>query len=429
MVIKVEPPLSVDFNIQHTKRNNMDASTTNATTMYKAAKGAQDLVGSGYQQVQELIRQVEKEFVAAGGEPLETPVFERTDVLLGKYGEEADTKLIYRLADEGGEALALRYDLTVPFARYVRENGVRQMRRYSIGKVYRRDQPNAKAGRYREFYQADFDIYGEKQEGMIAEATLLNTVCRVLNALGLRYKILINDVRNLQYLLMEKMGLSEWRRFCPVIDKLDKQSFASLRPEFSALGLSDEQQVQLEALLALQGPLLEQSVADFAGLADLADVFGFRENLVFSNALARGLDYYTGFIWEFKLEGVASTVSAGGRYDGLLGGPAVGISVGISRLAAYLPKPDVCWKEEYYVATVGAVPLLDKMRVVKKLQDTVGAPVIYSMGLADKKLGKIITDCCISYTRYVAIVGEAELAAGKFIIKDLKEKTQKEVEL
>lgn len=393
--------------------------------MYKIAKGTQDLAGADYTRVQDLISRVEREFQQAGGMPLETPVFERTDVLLGKYGEEAETKLIYRLADEGGEPLSLRYDLTIPFTRYIRESGIKQMRRYSIGKVYRRDQPSAKTGRFREFYQADFDIYGEKQDGMLAEATLLNCVARVLKDLGFRFQILVNDVRNLEFLLKERLGLPDFRKYCSAIDKLDKQSFASLKSEFLLLGLREDQLADLEALLGTTNPLLETSQRDFANLCALGDVFGFRENLVFTNSLARGLDYYTGFIWEFKVEGVASTVSAGGRYDTLLGLPTVGISVGISRLATYVPCPRPDWKEAYYVATVGNVGLLEKMRVVKKLQDTTAEPVLYSMTGDTRKLNKIITECCTSYTRYVVIVGEEELAQGLFIIKDLKEKTQR----
>ena len=397
--------------------------------MFKVAKGAKDLVGYEYDRIQDIVRCVERAFLNAGGEPLETPVFERTDVLLGKYGEEADTKLIYRLADEGGEPLALRYDLTVPFTRYVKENGTKQMRRYSIGKVYRRDQPNTKAGRYREFIQADFDIYGERQEGMLAEVTLLNTVACVLKGLGLRFTILINDVRNLKYLLSTTVGSEggalESRKICSIIDKLDKQTFASLKEEFLAAGLTEAQIAALEPALALPSPLLSETAADYATLQELAEVFEFRENLVFTNSLARGLDYYTGFIWEFKLEGIASSVSAGGRYDGLLEGPAVGISLGVSRLASFLPvAEEKAWAETYFVSTIGAVSPVDKLRVVKKLRASTDCAVIYSLTAEDKKIKKVITDCCTSYIRYVVIVGESELREGKFIIKDLKEKTQ-----
>lgn len=397
--------------------------------MYKAPKGTKDLFGSEYDLVQDLTERIKREFIVAGGEPLETPVFERTDVLLGKYGEEADTKLIYNLADEGGELLALRYDLTIPFTRFIKENGIKQMRRYSIGKVYRRDQPNIKSGRYREFIQADFDIFGEKQESMLAEGTLLNTVVRTLKSYDLSFTILINDIRNLQYLLTTRMGIENWRKLCPIIDKLDKQSFESLKPEFTAIGLSEEKQSELKELLSLSEPMFEDTMTDYKALIEYAEIFGFKDNIVFTNSLARGLDYYTGFIWEFKLKGIASSISAGGRYDNILGAPTVGISVGISRLASYLTPKKPEWINKCYVTTIGNVKLLDKLSVVKKLQDTMNMPVIYSLSLDTRKLNKVIASCCISYNRYVAIVAESELMDGKFILKDLMNETQTLIEL
>jgi histidyl-tRNA synthetase len=399
--------------------------------MYKIAKGTQDLVGDSYNRLQDLIALVEKEFKAAGGTPLETPVFERSDVLLNKYGDEAESKLIYRIAENGGEDLSLRYDLTVPFVRYLKESGTQTMRRYSIGKVYRRDQPNIRSGRFREFYQADFDIFGERQEGMLAEATLLGMVSRVLNTLGLDFKILINDVRNLEYLLRD-LGIEEWRKYCPAIDKLDKQSFASLIPELQQAGLTADQIATLEERLKIPTPLLAASSADFDTLCALAEIFGFRDNIVFTNSLARGLDYYTGFIWEFKLSGDlcgGSTISAGGRYDGLMKKPAVGISVGLSRLSTVLPTPPPVWKEAYYVTTVGSVSIMDKMRVVKKIQDSVACPVLYALTTEDRKLVKVLGDCASNYIRYVVIVGDTELASGQFVVKDIKERTQQTLAL
>ncbi len=303
------------------------------------------------------------------------------------------------------------------------------MRRYSIGKVYRRDQPNIKSGRYREFIQADFDIYGEKQEGMIAEVTILNTIVKTLKLYNLKFNILINDIRNLKYILTSKLGIEDWKVLCPTIDKLDKQSFESLKPEFSSLGFSKEKQNELEIFLSTKDPMFEQTKIDYNELIILADIFGFKENIVFTNSLARGLDYYTGFIWEFKLDGVSSTISAGGRYDGLLNSPTVGISIGISRLASYLTPKKIEWIDKCFVTTIGNIKLLDKINVVKKLQDTMNMPIIYNLSLDSKKLNKVITNCCLSYNRYIAIIAEKELKEGKFILKDLKNETQIFVEL
>ncbi len=397
--------------------------------MYKVPKGTKDLAGLQYKECKALIDRIETEFIKAGGEPLDTPVFERTDVLLGKYGEEADTKLIYRLAEEGGESLALRYDLTVPFVRHVKENGVRQMRRYSIGKVYRRDQPSINTGRYREFIQADFDIYGERQEGMLAEITVLNTVCRVFDSLGLEYTILLNDVRNLKYMLQEVVGVDQWRPICTIIDKLDKCLFESLVTEFESAGLTAAQIAVLKQQLEMTEPLFEDTQKDYRTLASYADILGIGSRLRFTSSLARGLDYYTGFIWEFKLNGIQSTVSAGGRYDGLLGAPAVGVSIGVSRILSYIPRTsEPGWQEVYYVAGVGNISMEDRMRVIYFLQQK-GYNVQYGLGVKDKKLGKILSDCATDKLRYLAIIGENELKEGYICIKDLKEETQTNVYL
>lgn len=130
--------------------------------------------------------------------------------------------------------------------------------------------------------------------------------------------------------------------------------------------------------------MLDESAKDFKMLRELAGVFGFGDKLVFTNSLARGLDYYTGFIWEIKLDGVAATISAGGRYDGLLDGPCVGISIGISRLAAYMPPVASDWRDEYFVTTIGNVNILDKMRIINKLQ-TKGLKIRYALTSDDKK--------------------------------------------
>jgi histidyl-tRNA synthetase len=362
-----------------------------------------------------------------GGIPLDTPVFERTDVLLGKYGEEAETKLIYKLADQGGEDLSLRYDLTIPFVRYVKENGIVKMRRYAIGKVYRRDQPNPGQGRFREFYQADFDILGGKQEGMLAELTLLSIVAEFMSKLKLNYKILLNDVRNLQTILETKLGISNWRRITPVIDKLDKQSFDSLRSEFLAADPSLDLDKLKKALLH-PSPVDPRTVSEIALLQEMATVFQFADRLVFTNTLARGLNYYTGFIWEIKIDGVDSTVSAGGRYDTLLKTPTVGISLGISRLASVIDwsQLEQPMNQDCFVTTVGTISLTDKLHVVKYLQDSKNYnAVLFDLTPEPKKLGAVLRDALKSGIGFVAIVAETEWNTGRTIqIKNLQEKEE-----
>jgi histidyl-tRNA synthetase len=387
--------------------------------MYKIAKGAKDIAGEEYRQIKILIDTAEQLFKENGGIPLDTPVFERTDVLLGKYGEEAETKLVYKLADQGGEDLSLRYDMTVPFVRYVKENGIRKMRRYTIGKVYRRDQPNPNQGRLREFYQADFDILGGKQEGMLAEATVLNIASQFMQKMNLNYKILINDVRNLRSILDTKLGIKNWKSITPIIDKLDKQSFESLVPEFKAVD-SELDLSALKAALDEHEPYNADTQTELEQLKEAADAFGFADRLVFTNTLARGLDYYTGFIWEIKVDGFNSTVSAGGRYDTLLNTPTVGISLGISRLATVVDwsKFPLYENNDCFVATVGNISIGDKLHVVKALQKSkLYTSVLYDLTPEVRTLRSMISDVAKAGISNIAIIGEDEWNSDTRTIK------------
>ena len=153
---------------------------------YQKQKGTLDYDKETAIQLKKIINVVESHFINNGGQYLETPVFEHKDVLMKKYNNEE--KLIYEIDDNGGQKLALRYDLTVPFIRWIIENKIDKIRRYSIGKVYRRDNPNISQGRFREFYQADFDIQ-EKSVDYNAEILILNMIKNIL------FDLQINDFR------------------------------------------------------------------------------------------------------------------------------------------------------------------------------------------------------------------------------------------
>ncbi len=401
--------------------------------LWKSPKGTVDIAGNDYERFDALCSIIKREFIHNGGQPLETPVFERTDVLMGKYGEEADTKLIYNIEANGGEDLTLRYDLTVPFVRYVKENAIQKMRRWTIGKVYRRDQPNCTGGRFREFYQADFDILGEDNESMVAECTLLQMACKVLNTLGVDYDVLVNDVNNLKKTLVDDVKVPEhlWKALCPIIDKLDKQPFDALVPQFLQV-YADLDVESLRQALSVLEPSCEASKNKWYKLRSLAQVYYFDQRLLYTSSLARGLDYYSGFIWEIKIKGMASSIIAGGRYDTLLGKSLVGISFGVSRMLSLLK--DVIdsknssqeWKESMFVTTIGDVCVIDRMRVVMWARDQwPDRPILYSFAEKDKKLVKVIDDCIAERRRYIVILAEKEWNSNKeVIIKDLKEHTQ-----
>ena len=163
------------------------------------------------------------------------------DILTGKYGE--DSKLIYDLADQGGEELALRYDLTVPFARYVAQNGIKQIKRFHIARVYRRDNPKMESGRYREFYQCDFDIAGEYSAKMVPDAECVKIVDSILTALDLGdFRIKVNSRKILDG-MFAVCGVepAKFRTICSAVDKLDKMPWDDVKKEMThEKGLSEE---------------------------------------------------------------------------------------------------------------------------------------------------------------------------------------------
>jgi histidyl-tRNA synthetase len=333
-----------------------------------------------------------------GGVTIDTPVFELKQILSGKYGE--DSKLIYDLADQGGELCSLRYDLTVPFARWLAMNrDVQQIKRYQIAKVYRRDQPAMTKGRMREFYQCDFDIAGT-YDPMFPDAEIVSLAAEVFEGLGWngRYTIKINNRKILDG-LFEVCGVptDKIRTISSAVDKLDKLPWEEVRKEMTEeKGLAEDVADKIGEYVVLKGQrdLLKKLQADEklsanasmkAGMEEMDTLFTYLEAcevldvISFDLSLARGLDYYTGIIYEIVTEGSAppattasataapgkpsksskskggadfdedrssdpsvgvGSVAAGGRYDNLVGMfcggknqiPCVGISFGVDRI-------------------------------------------------------------------------------------------------
>lgn len=362
----------------------------------KTPKGTKDWSGSDALLRDRIFTTIADVFKRHGGTALDTPVFELREILAGKYGE--DSKLIFDLQDQGGEICSLRYDLTVPFARWLAMNpDVRSIKRYHIAKVYRRDQPAVSKGRMREFYQCDFDIAGAF-DAMVPDAEVLRIVSEVFEELGWngRYTIKLNHRKILDG-VFAVCGVPEAkiRPISSAVDKLDKMPWADVRKEMvDEKGLDGAVADRIETYVMHKGgrELLDRLLQDEnlnanasakSGLDDMAlmmdylEAFGVLEKISFDMSLARGLDYYTGVIYEVVTEGSApavqsgapeaqklqksgkkdksknlededrsndptlgvGSVAAGGRYDNLVGMfmpkaqiPCVGISFGVDRI-------------------------------------------------------------------------------------------------
>ena len=202
------------------------------------AKGTRDYSPKQMEIRESLLQTIKSTFKKYGASNIDTPVFERREILTGKYGE--DSKLIYDLADQGGAGLSLRYDLTVPFARYCSSNSVTKMKKYQIGKVYRRDNPSIKKGRYREFTQCDFDIVGYPSGIPDAECIyIMNDLLSKLSIgkfmIKVNSRILLDSVSSYCGVPKELFG-----SVCSSIDKLDKMSWDKVKLEMKEKGLSNE---------------------------------------------------------------------------------------------------------------------------------------------------------------------------------------------
>uniref|UniRef100_A0A3P8X955 histidine--tRNA ligase n=1 Tax=Esox lucius TaxID=8010 RepID=A0A3P8X955_ESOLU len=394
------------------------------------------------------------------------------ETLTGKYGE--DSKLIYDLKDQGGELLSLRYDLTVPFARYLAMNKISNIKRYHIAKVYRRDNPAMTRGRYREFYQCDFDIAGQ-YDPMIPDAECLKIVHEILSELELGdFRIKVNDRRILDG-MFAVCGVPDdkFRTICSTVDKLDKMSWEDVRSEMvKEKGLSEEAADQIGQYVSMQGgkdlaerllqdAKMSQSKQACAGLTDMKLLFSYLElfqvtdKVVFDLSLARGLDYYTGVIYEAILtqngpapeagekgeEGVSvGSVAGGGRYDGLVGMfdpkgrkvPCVGVSIGIERVFSILEQKAEASAEkvrttetQVMVASAQKNLLEERLKLTAELWNAgIKAEVMYKK---NPKLLSQLQHCEDSGIPLVAILGEQELKDGVVKLRDVHSREEADV--
>ena len=313
-------------------------------------------------------------FEVYGFEPLETPAMENLDTLMGKYGEEGD-KLIFKILNNGLDnpdkqqkvkeefekvlagkntssitERALKYDLTIPFARYVAMNHnqlTMPFKRYQVQPVWRADRPQK--GRYREFYQCDADVVGSKS--LLNEVELANIYATVFSKLGVSVDIKINSRKILAALAEICGGADKMVDITIAIDKLDKIGIEKVKEELAQRGLNTEQISIIENYLNITGSneeklaaikqLLNRNETGVKGIEEIETVYRQSgiSNLQFDFTLARGLNYYTGVIFEVKANNVQmGSIGGGGRYDDLTGLfgvpniPGVGISFGVDRI-------------------------------------------------------------------------------------------------
>jgi len=428
------------------KKLNLYGDAMNKITL-QILKGTRDFLPAQFILRKKVIEIIAQTFERFGFEPMETPAMEYAEILEGKYGEEGD-RLIYKFEDRGGRKVALRYDLTVPLARTMAMYQVEKpFRRYQIAPVWRADKPQK--GRFREFWQCDADIVGSREVWADAEVIAV-TYCALKNLGFNAFTIRINNRK-----LLNGMALyggvtdKEMAGFFRIIDKADKVGWDEVKKELASESFSEK---AIDKTIAL---MVEDTRGDTAlsrlkttlagipsaqeGIAELEEIqrclinLGVEQrNVLFDGSLARGLDYYTGPIFETIIEKPRiGSISGGGRFDTLIGlfsgrdVPATGTSLGLERIItvmeelAMLPtKPTV---SQVLVTMFDRGLFGESLKVASELRSAGISAEVY---VNDDKLKKQLGYANKKRIPLVLIIGPDEKERGEVVVKDMEGKTQ-----
>jgi len=401
----------------------------------------------------EIFSRIEKIFQRYGFDPIETPMVEKWETLAGKYGEEAENRLIWRFKLPYSEKeFGLRYDLTVPLARFVaRFNPRFPFKRYQIGRVFRYEDPQK--GRYREFWQCDVDIVGESSP--LADAEILNIVIDVFEEFGFKnYTIKVNDRRILREIFEKFLGISDYStilKIYRIIDKLDKIGKEKVLLLLKELNLGEKVLKQIESFIdasKLSNEEIFRYLESFdsseikAAIESLKTILEFskkKDRIKIDLSLVRGLDYYTGMIYEAVVEEPKiGSLSGGGRYDNLIGIftgnkiPAVGGSIGVERLIDAGLELGIFKKEKKTYSKVGIVYTKDvDVKKVWEIADYLRSKGINIFVPFESYSGILdgIKDLDKRGIRFALIVGKKEIEEGKLTLQNLLTRERQVVKL
>lgn len=414
---------------------------------------------------QRMLDTIRRNYERFGFLPVETPVFELSEVLLTKSGGETERQVYFaqstgalEKAGEGLPELALRFDLTVPLARYVAEHEHElafPFRRYQIQRVYRGER--AQRGRFREFYQCDIDVVGKDALSIRFDAEILAVIHAVFSELGIGdFTVQLNN-RKLMRGFFEGLGIADGSRQMDVlreVDKLDKRGADAVRETLIGEGfeLSAETVKKILDFVAVRSTshadalsrldalgqgsdTFNQGVAELREVLELVHALGVPESDYCLNlSIARGLDYYTGTVYETQLDGYPQigSICSGGRYDDLASHysksklPGVGISIGLTRLFWQLREAGlVAGVDESSVQAMVALmeenQLAESLDIARRLRS---GGINTEVQMEPKKLGKQFQYASRAGIRFVVLAGEDELARGVVTVKDLAREQQ-----
>jgi len=421
------------------KGRDLSTRSSKKYLMFQPPKGTRDIIPKEMEKLLFIKDTLKKVFEKYGFVPLETPAFESFDLLSAKGGlGEGVRDEIYFFKDKGDRELGLRFDLTMPLARFVMNNPnlIKPFKRYQIGRVWRYDNPQAM--RWREFWQADVDIIGSSSMEADAECLAVSVEC--LKKLGFkRFSIRLNNRKLIEFILKET-GVSKDKisKAFKIIDKKDKIGLDKVKKELKENGIK----IKIENIL-IKGSnenILEKIEKEFGeseGLFELKEiikickVLGIEKYVKIDLSLVRGLDYYTGPVFEVSIEPAKVSCGGGGRYDKLIknvGGPdtpAVGISFGLDRILAVM-KDFKSLKKRFFVVYVNDKVKPKALKICQKLRKE---GFVADIDLIGRGLSKQMKYASSLKYPFVVIVGEKELKKKAVTLRDMKTGNEKLIKI
>lgn len=404
---------------------------------------------------EQMKQKIEKTYQRFGFLPLDTPILELSEVLLAKAGGETE-KQIYRFT-KGDTDISMRFDLTVPLAKYVAKNYGNlsfPFRRYQIGKVYRGEK--TQKGRFREFYQCDIDIIGDGELGIVNDAEIPSVIYNLISDLGFNdFTICINNRKVLNGLFREVNQEPNAVDIMRTIDKLakigkenvilelkeigvDEQAIDRILKFIEIDGTTDEKIAKLKEL-GIKEEMFVEGLAELEQVVKYIRVFGVPDtHFKIDLTIARGLDYYTGTVYETFLNDYKEigSVCSGGRYENLAGYytdqklPGVGISIGLTRLFYKLNELQLIKSDKYSMSDILIIPMLEDMTVAIQLASNLRKEGINTeVYLNDKKLKAKFKYADKLKIPYVVVIGEDEINTNTVKIKNMNTGNETSVEL
>lgn len=415
-------------------KDDLKKERQNKIMNFQTPKGTRDFLPEEAIGFFKLIGVVRKVFEEFGFDPIITPAFESFALLAAKGGlGEAVKDEIYYFKDKSGRELGLRFDMTMPLSRVVSSNPQmpKPFKRYVIDKVWRYDNPQAM--RWREFWQADIDVVGSNS--VLADVECLAAVCKILSELGLKdYFIRVSSRKLLDNLLNKSVPENKILEVFRILDKKDKIGIEAAVKELDSIGVDGEAIIKVITDK-------KNDISSFEGgneikeLFEYARAYGIDKKLKLDLSLVRGLEYYTGVVFEVYA-GAEVSCGGGGRYDNLIEAvgevrmPATGISLGLDRLFEVIKNKKIFETErtetKVFVANVDENLKVETIKIAKQLRDK---GVSCQTDLMGRNLSKQLQYADSLGIPYVLIVGEKELKEKRFKLKDMKKKTEKDLKL